>query len=155
LALGPAPGVHVPLLALWVGIAALGTWRYTVRRRAWTASRLAVTQQLVERLLGHRTRLAQENPARWHEGEAEALDGYVRVSLRLDTSALAMSSLVRTWICAGLFGILPALTRTGEPATAIAIGIGGILMAAQALTRFNAGVGSLVGAIIAGGQIRD
>lgn len=155
LAIGPTRGIHLPLLAAWIGLAALGTWRYTVRRRAWTAARLSVTQQLVERLAGHRTRLAQERPERWHEGEDEALEDYARTSARLDDSALAMSTLVRTWVFAGLVGIVPALTYGGQPATTIAIGVGGILMAAQALARFNAGVGSLIGALIAGGQIRE
>ncbi len=155
LAIGPTPGLHLPLLAFWLVFAALGTWFYSSRRRAWTAARLAVTQQLVERLAGHRTRIAQESPAQWHEGEDEALDEYARIASRLDGSALAMSTLVRTWIFAALLAILPAIAYSAQPATAIAVGIGGILMAAQALARFNAGVGSLVGAMIAGGQIRE
>lgn len=155
LALGPTPGVHLPLLAAWVGLAAMGTWRYSVHRRAWTASRLAVTRQLVERLAGHRTRIAQESPDRWHDGEDAALDDYVRASAGLDDSALAMSALVRTWVFVGLAGIIPALAHAEHPATILAVGIGGVLMAAQALARFNAGVGSLVGALIAGGHIRE
>ncbi len=40
----------------------------TVSARRWSESRLAMTHELVERVTGHRTRLAQEVPQRWHRG---------------------------------------------------------------------------------------
>jgi hypothetical protein len=56
-----------------VGTGLLG-WRYVRQRRHWTTARLGMTHDLVERLAGHRTRLAHEAPAHWHDGEDAALD---------------------------------------------------------------------------------
>ena len=49
---------HALLLLVWVALALLIGWRYCWQRRHWTAERLTLTHDLVERLVGHRTRLA-------------------------------------------------------------------------------------------------
>src|SRR5262245_58695557 len=41
---------------------------YYRRRVGWTETREAMTNDLVERMVGHRTRLAQESREHWHEG---------------------------------------------------------------------------------------
>ena len=58
---------------------ALTRTRFGSRLRAWVLCRLALTHDLVERMVGHRTRLAQERPAR-----RDAHDGRGRV----DSAAL-------------------------------------------------------------------
>ena len=39
-------------------------WRYLSTLRAWSATRLTMTHELIEDMVGHRTRLAQEWPSR-------------------------------------------------------------------------------------------
>ena len=60
----------------------LGCW-YFKRLQQWTDARLHMTQDLAERMVGHRTRLAQEPPSRWHEGEDELLERYLVLSSRM------------------------------------------------------------------------
>jgi len=56
-------------------ISALG-YVYFRRREQWTEARRRMTQDLVERMVGHRTRLAQEPASHWHNGEDELLERY-------------------------------------------------------------------------------
>ena len=46
-----------------------------------------MTQDMAERMVGHRTRLAQEPPSRWHEGEDELLERYLVLSSRMRIGA--------------------------------------------------------------------
>ena len=59
------------------------------QRSDWTTARLTMTHALVERLVGHRTRLAQESPERWHVAEDQELAAYVAASHRLDRRRVA------------------------------------------------------------------
>ena len=59
---GAGGGLQVGLLLGWLGLAGGLGWHYLRQRRDWTAARLTMTHALIERLVGHRTRLAQEAP---------------------------------------------------------------------------------------------
>ena len=62
-------------------------WRYLRRNNVWTGARLGMTHELVEKMVGHRTRLAQERREHWHTGEDQALDRYIETSQKLDRDA--------------------------------------------------------------------
>lgn len=64
LALGAAGGAHLALLAAWLVLTLVLCSRFGQRLRAWTLARLALTQTLIEQMVGHRTRLAQQRPER-------------------------------------------------------------------------------------------
>ena len=81
---GAGGWLHVGLLVGWLGVAGGLGWHCLRQRRDWTAARLTMTHALVERLVGHRTRLAQESPERWHIGEDQELAAYLAASHRLD-----------------------------------------------------------------------
>ena len=69
-----------------------------------------MTHDLVESLAGHRTRLAQLAPERWHDGEDEALDNYLKSSEAMDRSTARLIALVpRGWLVLGLLGLTPVL----------------------------------------------
>lgn len=72
--LGAGGWLHALLLAIWVALSVLLAGRYLRHRRRWTGARLELTHDLVERMVGHRTRQVQEDPARWHEAEDRALE---------------------------------------------------------------------------------
>lgn len=136
LARGPAPAPALLTFALFAAIAsALSFWNYR-RVRVATATRLDVTHDLVERLLGHRTRAAQETPAHWHDGEDDLLAAYLDRSAAADRASVGLSGVLTTaWLVAGLAAIgAPLLDGTVAPA-AMAVGIGGLLLAQQALVR--------------------
>jgi ATP-binding cassette subfamily B protein len=134
----------------WLGLTGLIGWRYVRRHQHWTVARLDLTHDLVECMVGHRTRLAQEAPAHWHDGEDQALTRYLELARLLDRSAAWLMALVpRGWLLLGLLGLAPAfLTGRGSP-SALAIGLGGILLAYEACKKLATGLWYLAGAAIA------
>lgn len=154
LASGAGGAVHAVLLLGWVATTLVLAFRYYVGRRAWTRDRLALTNDLVERMVGHRTRLAQEAPERWHAGEDESIARYTSVAEEMDRRGAALSALAaRGWRVVGLIGLVPAFLAAGPDAPALAIGLGGVVLAHTALLRLTSGVSSLVGAAIAWEQV--
>ena len=113
-----------------------------------------MTHDLVERLVGHRTCLAQELRERWHDGEDQTVEHYLEISEALDRTTALLTALVpRGWLVLGLLGLAPAfVTDRGAP-VALVIGLGGVLLAHQALRRLAAGLWHLAGAVIAWQQV--
>ena len=147
---GAGGGYQALLLLGWLGLTGLIGWRYVRRRRHWTAARLELTHDLVEHMVGHRTRLAQETPAHWHDGEAQALARYLELARVMDRTAAWLMALVpRGWLLLGLLGLAPAfLTGRGSPA-ALAVGLGGVLLAYEAFRKLATGLWHVAGAAIA------
>jgi len=146
---GAGGGRHALLLPAWVAVALLLGWRYFQQRRHWTGERLTLTHDLVEGLVGHRTRLAQEGRERWHDGEDQALARYLERTAAMDRTAAWLIAIVpRGWLFLGLLGLAPAfVTGHGSPA-ALAIGLGGMLLAYRALHKLATGMWHLAGAAI-------
>jgi ATP-binding cassette, subfamily B, bacterial len=151
---GAGGGRHALLLLAWVAVALLLGWRYGWQRRHWTAGRLTLTHDLIEGLVGHRTRLAQNGHERWHEGEDQALSRYLERSAAMDRTAAWLIAVVpRGWLFLGLLGLTPAFSAgRGSPA-ALAIGLGGMLLAYRALHKLATGMWHLAGAAIAWEQV--
>ncbi|MGO9114649.1 MAG: ATP-binding cassette domain-containing protein [Thermoguttaceae bacterium] len=155
LAAGAGGWLHALLLAgALLGAAFLGL-RYWRSKGRWTKDRLAMTNDLVERMIGHRTRLGQQPRQEWNEGEDQALERYLGVSRQLDQSATVMEVLVpRGWFLLGLLGLAPAFLSGGSSTTALAIGVGGVVLAYQALGNLVIGFQRLSSAAIAWQQIK-
>jgi ATP-binding cassette subfamily B protein len=150
LAVGAGGLLQAALLFLWLGIAGAMTWTYFRRNREWTDVRLAMTHDLVESMAGHRTRLAQLASDRWHDGEDEALESYLKSSRKLDRSTVGLLALVpRGWLVLGLLGLAPALLYGAPSTSRIAIAVGGTLLAYRAWRRLTAGAWQLAGAAVA------
>jgi ATP-binding cassette subfamily B protein len=154
LGLGAGGGTHTLILLAWMAVTLLLGWRYYRRRLHWTEGRLTLTYELVERLVGHRTRLAQEVRERWHNGEDQALARYLERSAAMDrTAAWLMAVVPRGWLCLGLLGLAPAFVAGhGSPAM-LAIGLGGMLLAYRAFHKLATGMWHLAGAVIAWEQV--
>ncbi len=136
-------------LLLWIGVTLMLTARYVNRRRDWVQTRISLTHDLIERMVGHRTRIAQQRREAWHDGEDEALDGYLRASQDMDSTAASFIALVpRGWMVVGLCALTPLFVRGGSPAS-LAIGVGGIVLAFRALERLTFGLWNVAGAVIA------
>jgi ATP-binding cassette subfamily B protein len=137
------------VLTLWVALTGALAAVYLRRRTAWVDRRVGLTHDLIERMVGHRTRIAQQPREHWHEGEDETLERYVHASARMDDAAVALLAIVpRGWMVAALAGLTPAFVQGGSPAS-LAVSIGGILLALRAFERLTGGVWSLAGALIA------
>jgi len=151
---GVAGGAHVALLAAFTAAAGVVAAVSYARHRRWSAARLGMTHDLVERVAGHRTRLAQEAPQRWHEEEDRSLDAYMVQSSALDRwSPVLLVALPRGWMAIAVAVLAPAFV-TGTSTDQLAISFGGILLASLALRRFADGLSQLAGAAIAWQQAR-
>jgi ATP-binding cassette subfamily B protein len=138
------------LLMVWFAIAVVLARSYFHHNRDWTGVRLSMTHDLVENMSGHRTRLAQLAPDRWHIGEDEALEKYLQSSRAMDGATAKLIAIVpRGWLVLGLLGLIPAFTRGGEAPARVAIAVGGILLAYGALRRLTEGAWQLAGAVVA------
>ena len=154
LAAGAAPIAQPLLLIGWLGLTVVLARHHLRQRQGWNAARLAMTHDLVERMVGHRTRLAQQAPDRWHVGEAEALADYLRTSHRLDRSLVRMVVLIpRGWVLAALAVLAPPVVAGDIDAEALTVSLGGILLAFGALSTLVAGISHLAGAVIAWRQV--
>ncbi|HYL37364.1 MAG TPA: ABC transporter ATP-binding protein [Bryobacteraceae bacterium] len=150
LCLGAGGLLQAGLLIAWLAVAAAIARRYYQRNRSWTDVRLALTHDLVESMVGHRTRLAQLPPDRWHTGEDEALESYLKSSQVMDHSTAALLALVpRGWLVLGLLGLAPAFVLGAASSGRIAIAVGGMLLAYRALRRCASGAWQLAGAAVA------
>jgi ABC-type multidrug transport system fused ATPase/permease subunit len=150
---GAGGTLHVVLFLGWVALAGLFSWRFFRYRQRWTAERLGLTHDLVERMVGHRTRLAQEPCEHWHEGEDQALERYCAVSREMDGAALVQALVPGGWLIVGLLGLTRAfVSGSGAPA-ALAVSLGGILLAARALGKLALSLSYFMGAAIAWKQV--
>jgi ATP-binding cassette subfamily B protein len=154
LSIGAGGALSAALLVAWIVLAAVLGWRYGRANRNWADQRLRMTDDLVESLVGHRTRLAQEAPERWHDREDHTLEGYATESAAMDRSlALLVSVVPRGWVIIGILGLAAPFIAGSTSPSALAIGIGGVLLAFLAFKRLTAGLWNLVGAVTAWRQL--
>jgi ATP-binding cassette subfamily B protein len=154
LAAGAGGWLHVALLFAWVAFSLALGWRYLRRLRTWTLARLRMTQALVERMVGHRTRLAQEQRARRDHEEDQELGSYVRTSQAMDGAVLPIVGVMpRGWTLVALAGLAPAFVAGTASPVDIAVALGGMLLAGRALAGISAGVTALGRAAIAWNQV--
>jgi ATP-binding cassette subfamily B protein len=114
-----------------------------------------MTGDLVERMVGHRTRLAQEERERWNEGEDQELAGYLESSRMLDHASVLLQTMPRGWLLVGLVALAPALVAGGHSAAALAVGLGGVVLGYKALSGLANGLEKLAGAAIAWQQVKQ
>ena len=153
LGLGAGGTPHVLLFLGWVVLALCLNWRYGRYYQHWTAARLGLTHDLVERMVGHRTRLAQEPRERWHDGEDQAMERYFALSRQTDGAAMAQAPVSAGWLILGLLGLTPTLVSGTSMPGALAVSLGGVLLASRALTQLVTGLSHLMGAAIAWKQV--
>jgi len=128
---------------------------YLYRQRAWVTSYRSMSSDLVERMVGHRTRLLQEQRTQWHAEEDTMLARYTDRSLQLDqVKSWLTGSVTRGWMVIALMGLI--LTFWWAPADKInlPLALAGILLALQALTSITNGVVSLANAANVWEQVR-
>jgi ATP-binding cassette subfamily B protein len=142
------------LLFAWVLVILGILWRYYRISKEWTEAYRQMTNDLVERMVGHRTRLVQEDHRYWHEEEDQYLDRYLKLSEKLDRIGLQLASIsTRGWILIGLASLAVPYVTGGVSVQGMAISLGGILLAAQGLSKLAGGSQSLIGLVLAWGQV--
>jgi ATP-binding cassette subfamily B protein len=151
---GAGSGLHVMLLLGAVVATGLLTVVQARRRRRWTEERLGLTDDLIERMVGQRTRLAQQDRARWHDGEDEALDRYLGTSARMDRLSILREVLVpRAWFVLALLALAPAFVWGSRSTPLLAAAVGGIVLAHRALRALGEALDQLTAVSIAWGRV--
>jgi ATP-binding cassette, subfamily B, bacterial len=136
-------------LALWAAATCWVTARYVSRRRLWTGERLSITHQLLEAMIGHRTRLVQQEQEDWHRQEDYGLDRYATAGARMDEWDLRLLVLApRGWLALAMVTLAP-LAAGGLSSGRLAAAIGGMLLAYRAFRRLTTGLSDVSGAAIA------
>jgi ATP-binding cassette subfamily B protein len=150
LAVGAAPFVQTALLAGWSAATVILAIRYIQRNALWTSTRLGMTNDLVERMIGHRTRLAQEESRQWHAEEDEELERYALASRQVDRAGAILAALVpRGWLLLGIAGLGETFVAGTASPAGLAVSIGGVLLGYRAFKRLTAGLWPLAGAFVA------
>lgn len=154
LSMGSGGWQHAGLLLLWTGATLLIAWNYLGKRASWMEQRMSITNDLVESMVGHRTRLVQEPREHWHDTEDRSLEHYFQSSRQMDRISVLLSTLVpRGWLAIGIAGLAVNFVRGSSSTGLLAVGLGGVLLAYSALRRMAAGVSQLTDAVIAWQQV--
>ena len=154
LTLGAGGWLHALALALWVALTLVLGYRYFRRGVQWTDSYRTMSNDLVERMVGYRTRLAQENRRTWHQEEDRLLDHYLKLSTSLDRLEVRIDAIIpHGWLLFGLTSLVVINTFWPASQVRLAISLGGVLMAYQVLTALIMGIQSLVAAVVSWNQI--
>jgi ATP-binding cassette subfamily B protein len=154
LANGAGGALHVAMYVAFVVITALLSWRYYEHRSHWTKVRLGMTHDLVERMVGHRTRIAQEWRDRWHDGEDQALERYLVAARPFDRQGALLSVVPRAWLLFGIGVLVPQLATGTPDVLPLAVALGGVILGHGALQSLTSGVMSAAGALIAWREAR-
>lgn len=134
--------VYEGLLVAWLAAACIGVALMHRLRRRTTALRLELTDDLIAKMTGHRTRLAQQPPERWHDGEDELVSRYVDASKSLDFAVSVLLSAPRAWLLVGVVALLPALAGPVATFSLIATVVG-LLVAYEAMHSLVSGASTL------------
>lgn len=146
---GSGGWAHTLLLLGWLAVAAALVRRLLKVRRQWSLSRLGMTHALVEGLVGHRTRVAQEPPERWHDEEDRDLARYLVDARRMDRARVSLLALIpRGWLVVGVAALFPAFLAGPESLAGLAIGLGGTLAAYRGVGKLAEGSSHVVAARI-------
>jgi ATP-binding cassette subfamily B protein len=109
-----------------------------------------MTHDLVEQMVGHRTRSAQQPREAWHDEEDGSLERYVDASAGMDRATVWLMAMApRGWLLLAVAGLSPAFISGEASVATLAVALGGILLAFRAFRRLAAGVSHLAGAAIA------
>ena len=137
---------HGLTLLLWVVVTLLMCWRYFTDSTRWLEHYRNMTNDLVERMVGHRTRLAQENPQHWHDQEDQIVARYLKLSERLDKLGMQLSTFInRGWLIVGLLGLAYTFILNPSSPEQLAVSLGGVMLASKALNSIVGGIQSVVG----------
>jgi ATP-binding cassette subfamily B protein len=153
LAKGAGGTLHLGLLLAWLAVTLALAWRYYRRLGKWTSIRLALTHDLIEQMVGHRTRLAQEWPERRAREEDHAMKEYLDASSRVDGAVMpVLSGVPGGWMLLGLIGVAPAFVAGSGTTTGFAIALGGVLIAGRAFGGIADGLAAAARAALAWNQ---
>ena len=154
LALGAAASWQLPLLAVWCAVAAVLAARVQRALTRWSGERVALTHDLVERMVGQRTLVAQQAAPLRHVEQDAALARYAATGRALDRAVAVLAIAVpRGWLIAAVAVLAPWLATASARPGAFATSLGGTLLVYGALRKLAQAFPALGGAFIAWRQV--
>jgi ATP-binding cassette subfamily B protein len=156
LALGVAAAWQLPLLIVSCAAAAVIAAHVQRVLTGWSAQRVALTHDLVERMVGQRTLVAQQPAALRHVEQEAALARYAATGRALDRAIAGLAIVVpRGWLIAAVVALAPRLADAGARPGAFATSLGGTLLVYGALRKLAQAFPSLGAARIAWRQVAE
>jgi ATP-binding cassette subfamily B protein len=137
------PGARLLALGLlaWLVVALLRAAPLYRVQRDWTLARIAMSERVVENLLGRRTRAVQAPAARRHEVEDREFERYLELSARVDDAETSFEvTTSRGWLVVALLALIAIAAGQGLSSGPTVAAVGAVLLAFQALTRFTGSV---------------
>jgi ABC-type multidrug transport system fused ATPase/permease subunit len=154
--LGAAGLLHGSVLVGWILLTGTVGWRFLVARRRWSDCRMELTHELVDRLVGYRTRLAQEDRTTWHDAEDVRLHAYLHASQRFDRIKTALLAwMPRGWLLLSVVALAPAFVNGLSDPVPLAIGVGGTLAAWRGFAKLSEGFEHLSIAMVSWQYVAD
>ncbi len=99
-----------------------------------------MTHALVERMIRHRTVLAQDRAEHREQREDIGMRDYMGASRDLDRATIPFVAAVPAgWMIVGLAGMAPSFVAGVATPVALAVGIGGIMFAGRAISGVTSG----------------
>lgn len=146
LGVGAGGALHVALVVLVTGLVLLLGRQLAERQRIWTDHRLAMTNDLVEQMVGHRTRMVQQREEEWHTGEDEAATRALQLARRMDRTRVWLGAVPRLWLVAALSTLAPIFIVAQRGNATLALAVAGLLFTARALEKLVAAASDLIAA---------
>jgi len=141
-------GLHAALLAGWVALVLVLARGYATARRRWNDRRLALSHDLIEDIVGHASCLVQRDITARLDADDRRLGAYLDAARDLDRRATLIANFApRAWMLVAVLGLLPFLVHGGEM-TALAVTLGGAVLAYRAFMPFAEGIAITVDASI-------
>jgi len=154
LALGVAAIWQLPLLLVWCAAGAVLAGRVQRALTRWSGERIALTHDLVERMVGQRTLVAQQAASLRHVEQEAALARYAGTGRALDRAVAVLAIAVpRGWLIASVAALAPSLAQAGSRPGAFATSLGGTLLVYGALRKLAQAFPALGAAVIAWRQV--
>lgn len=142
------------LLIVWVLLLAIASAVSMSGERQWYSDYRQLTRYLVEVMVGHRTRLAQQPIAQWATEEDQLMDHYLRRSHAMDRASVVQPTLSGSWLLVALMGTGLLFLATPLPLPMLALTLGGVLLAQSALQTIQTTLTSTQSAVHAWQQMR-
>ena len=147
--------LSVSILGIWLIAILVAGWVNYNNGRQWTDTYRVMTNNLVEKMVGHRTRLAQEDPNHRHDDEDIELDHYQSLTKSFSATGTFLNGIPTLWLVAGLACFVPVLASSRDvQLSGMALGLGGVMLAQQAFGMIQAGIQNDIMFLLSWGQVK-
>ena len=151
--LGAGGPAHAAVLLAWTCVAAAASWRYYESRAHWARGKLGLTHDMIEKIIGQRTRVVQQPPSEWHGEEDRQVRDHLRNSMHMDRGETALLAMPPLWTVLGTAALIPVFLGGDVSTPDLVASVGGIVLAALSLGKLIAAAPALADAAIVWRQI--